>query len=340
MELDIKAVQKYFSMLIHGIPTKLESQEINLNNIAYFCINGIAMTGGLETVITEPLRTQLIDWIYSHQVQPPLYGGFRHSSCHWTPSHTVEESHIAMTYSSLASLLLLGDDFSRVDTPRILEMLKSLQLPNGSFLAHHLGSESDLRFIFSACAICRMLCTFGDLDMDKTINYILGCQTYEGGFAWNQESGEAHGAATYCAIASLSLLGALDRLQNKKLLAYWLSQRQQDGFNGRSHKLTDTCYSFWVGAPLKALGWFDDIVDKQRLISFIFSNYVHPGQFKPNNQGNADFIHTHFSLTGLSFCGFPGLEEVDPVFGFTKKYIPEKILNHIPSWKHSDEIAK
>jgi len=32
---------------------------------------------------------------------------------------------------------------------------------------------------------------------------------------------------------------------------YWLSQRQVDklgGFNGRTNKLIDSCYSFWIGA--------------------------------------------------------------------------------------------
>jgi protein farnesyltransferase subunit beta len=34
-------------------------------------------------------------------------------------------------------------------------------------------------------------------------------------------------------------------------LMYWMSQRQVEvlgGFNGRTNKLIDSCYSFWVGA--------------------------------------------------------------------------------------------
>ena len=40
-------------------------------------------------------------------------------------------SHIAMTYTALASLLILGDDLSRVDRPAVIESLKVLQLPDG-----------------------------------------------------------------------------------------------------------------------------------------------------------------------------------------------------------------
>ena len=40
-------------------------------------------------------------------------------------------SHIAMTYTALSSLLILGDDLSRVNRPAVIEALKALQLPDG-----------------------------------------------------------------------------------------------------------------------------------------------------------------------------------------------------------------
>ena len=40
-------------------------------------------------------------------------------------------SHIAMTYTALASLLILGDDLSRVNRPAVIAALKALQLPDG-----------------------------------------------------------------------------------------------------------------------------------------------------------------------------------------------------------------
>ncbi|KAH0788388.1 geranylgeranyl transferase type-1 subunit beta-like protein [Histomonas meleagridis] len=325
MELDTKAISRYLSFLIKGIPADYETQEINLNNIAYFCINGLAVIGQLDKVIKPELKQKIIDWVYSQQVEPPLYGGFRHSGAHYTPNHTVEESHIAMTYSSIAILLLLGDDLSRVNVPRVMEFVKSLQLPNGSFKGHHLGSEDDVRFVFCAAFLTKVFGTEKEIDVEKSIEYLLDCQTYEGGFA-HQPGDEAHGGATYCAIAALDLWDALDRIRDKKMLAYWLSQRQDDGFNGRTHKLTDTCYSFWIGSPLKVLGWYDDIVDKERLIAFIMSNYKEDsGMFRPNLQSDPDIIHTHFSLLGLSMAGFPGMEEIDPALGFCKKGLPERI---------------
>ena len=40
-------------------------------------------------------------------------------------------SHIAMTYTALASLLILGDDLSRVNRQAVIDALKTLQLPDG-----------------------------------------------------------------------------------------------------------------------------------------------------------------------------------------------------------------
>lgn len=40
-------------------------------------------------------------------------------------------SHIAMTYTALASLLILGDDLSRVNRPAVIKGLMALQLPDG-----------------------------------------------------------------------------------------------------------------------------------------------------------------------------------------------------------------
>ena len=326
MELNIDDIVNFLKTFIDGIPKHFQVMETVLGNVAYFVVNSLAIVGKLDDVLTPEKKAEMIDWVYSNQVQPPLLGGFRHSPAHFTPNHTVEEMHLVMTFSYLATLLLLGDDLSRVDVPRVMEGMKRLQLPSGSFIAHMCGSEDDLRFMYSAAAITKILGTTDGIDVEKAINYTLSCQTYEGGFAY-KPGDEAHGGATFCAVATLSIWNALDRIRDKKMLAYWLSQRQIDGFNGRAHKATDTCYSFWIGCPLTILGWYDDIVDKKRLISFIFSNYCGNGMFRSSPGDSPDLLHTHFSLCGLSLAGYPGLQPLNPSLSFVTKNIPEKILN-------------
>lgn len=323
MELKFEECTNYFQSVIKGLPSRCEIYETSLNNLAYFCVNALAMLGKLDS-LDPKIKSDIITWIYSQQCHEPLSGGFRYSSVHETPNRTVEENHITMTYSSIAMLLLLGDNLERVEKDRIMKDLKSLQNPNGSFKSHHLGSESDVRFSFCAAAICVMLGTNGEIDTEAAVNYVLDCQTYEGGFA-HEPGDEAHGGATYCAISTLKIWGGLDKIKDRRRLAYWMSQRQDDGFNGRTHKLTDTCYSFWIGAPLKTLGWFDEMVDKERLKTFIFSNYVGNGAFRPNSNDDPDILHTHFSIVGLGFCGYPGLEPVNSTLGFVTKNLPEYV---------------
>ena len=324
MELNVDDLALSFQALLKGLPAALQTAEASLGTLVYFAVNSLAMLRRLDSLGAEK-KQALIDWIYSLQVEPPELGGFRSSFCDFTPNHSVEESHLAMAYSYMASLLILGDDLSRVDKARMLEMVKKMQLEDGSFMGHTHNSEADIRYVFCAAAITRMLGDNGGIDVEKAIEYTLNCQTYEGGFA-HAPGDEAHGGATYCALASLDLWNALDRIRNKKMLAYWLSQRQDDGFNGRTNKVTDTCYSFWIGASLRVVGWYDEIVDKERLIAFIFSNYCDVGMFRSSPGVEPDTLHTHFSLCGLSLAGYSEVEPIHPALGFVMKGLPKSII--------------
>ncbi len=63
------------------------------------------------------------------------------------------------------------------------------------------------------------------------MSYFIPHQTYE--YAMAQSPGqEAHGGSTYCALATLSLMGHLDVLPHKDRLIQWLIERQVTGFQG------------------------------------------------------------------------------------------------------------
>ena len=55
---------------------------------------------------------------------------------------------------------------------------------------------------------------------------------------------------TYCGLAALCILGEEHKLDLEALLD-WLVHRQmtaEGGFQGRTNKLVDSCYTFWQGA--------------------------------------------------------------------------------------------
>jgi geranylgeranyl transferase type-1 subunit beta len=59
----------------------------------------------------------------------------------------------------------------------------SQQCADGSFSATRSGSESDMRFLYCACAISHMLGDWSGVDKLKAKAYIDVCTTYEGGIA-------------------------------------------------------------------------------------------------------------------------------------------------------------
>ncbi|XP_009875164.1 PREDICTED: geranylgeranyl transferase type-1 subunit beta-like, partial [Apaloderma vittatum] len=110
--------------------------------IAFFALSGLDMLDSLDVVNKD----DIIEWIYSLQVLPTEDRsnlnrcGFRGSSYLGMPfnpskgpgiSHPYDSGHIAMTYTGLSCLIILGDDLSRVNKDAILAGLKALQLEDG-----------------------------------------------------------------------------------------------------------------------------------------------------------------------------------------------------------------
>ena len=142
--------------------------------------------------------------------------------------------------------------------------------------------------IYCLIAVAHLLNILNPALIENTADFIASCQTYEGGFSSTSQPyfsssspitllneprpplGEAHGGYTFCALASWVMLqpfnpssSSLNQPRvNYKSLLRWLTQMQGTefelgGFKGRTNKLVDGCYSWWVGgcfALLEALG--------------------------------------------------------------------------------------
>lgn len=75
--------------------------------------------------------------------------------------HTYDSGHVAMTYTGLACLVILGDDLSRVCREACLAGLRALQLEDGRFVrtlvSLSLGSRSPLSLCRSFSSAVSML---------------------------------------------------------------------------------------------------------------------------------------------------------------------------------------
>lgn len=114
-----------------------------------------------------------------------------------------------MTYTGLASLIILGDDLSRVNKKAVMAGVKALQQEDGSFYGTK-NEESDMRFVYCAACICHILDDFSAIDIPKMVSFITSSISYDGGLAQGPEL-ESHGGSTFCGIAALSLCGVLEK---------------------------------------------------------------------------------------------------------------------------------
>ena len=305
---------KYFARCLPVLPSHTSSLDNSRVTVAFYSIAGLDILKSLPKSLPYD-SSEIISWIYRLQlITDSDVSGFRGSSCAITSRITrnsYDHVHITMTMTSLLSLLLLGDDLENVERSKIAASLTHLQLPNGSFLATCLSTESDLRFVYCACVVAFILNDWSGINKDLCTNFILQCRTYE--YAFGQNPGaEAHGGSTFCAIAALSLMNRLDDLDHQDNLIRWCIQRQNEGFNGRPNKPDDSCYSWWIGATLKLL-------NKEFLInSYENEKYLHAteshttGGFSKWPNSTADPLHSYLSLAGLSLTKNENLKPIHP----------------------------
>lgn len=307
-ELVRKVHAKYFQRILHLMPSDCSSLDTTRLTFAFFAISGIDILDSINEFSNEQ-KHEAIEWIYKLQVtEAGPKSGFQASPTLPKEAIKYQCGHLAMTYTGLAALLILGDDLSRVDKKSLIEGVKACQNPDGSFTAMITGSESDMRFLYCACCVSYILDEWSGIDLPKAVDYILKSISYDG--AIGQGPGlESHGGSTFCAIASLFLMDKLDVLSDKQLdrLRRWCLMRQDGGFHGRPGKPSDTCYSFWVGATLQMLG-VSHLSDSEANRAFVlYTQDTIAGGFAKFDYVRADPLHTYLGLCGLSLLGEPSL---------------------------------
>ena len=226
-------------------------------------------------------------------------------------------AHGAPTYAAVMVLCIIATCNDASASTAALELLQAIRTPLqqwfislknefGGFCIH-LDGEMDVRATYTVLSVATLLNIMTPTLRDGAIDFLISCQTYEGGFG-GEPGSEAHGGYTYCAVAALELLDALDRC-NVPALRQWLVQRQmsfEGGFNGRSNKLVDGCYSFWQGGALAIVSGYyasqnDFLCDEAMLQRYILlcAQDLNGGlRDKPSKP--RDFYHSCYNLSGLS----------------------------------------
>ena len=181
---------------------------------------------------------------------------------------------------------------------------------------NYINGETDLWSIHCALTVASILnlINFDDIDNDPltkgVVEHIKKCQTFEGGLG-PEPFCEAHAGFTYCGVATLVLLNKLNEIDINALLR-WLVNRQmtkEGGFNGRTNKLVDSCYSHWVGSVFNLLTmtdkkyYFNDelLYDQLSLQAYILfaAQDKDNGGFKDKPGVCFDMYHSNYGTFGL-----------------------------------------
>lgn len=261
-------------------------------------------------------------------------------------------AHAATTYGAVLALCIIAQGDHNAARQAALQLLTAKRLPlylwmrslqqadDGAFVMHHDG-ERDVRATYCLLAVAKLLGILTpQLGSPSAIRFVASCQTWEGGFG-GEPAAEAHGGYAFCATAALQLLRAFDAVDVDALTA-WLTRRQmsyEGGFNGRSNKLVDGCYSFWQGGAMAIVSmyhheketkqtsedpWFAGkkppmVFDEGMLERYVLlcGQDVNGGlRDKPSKR--RDFYHSCYCLSGLSVAQSSSDEADSLSFGHDK----------------------
>ncbi|ONK72736.1 uncharacterized protein A4U43_C04F22640 [Asparagus officinalis] len=224
--------------------------------LCYWILHSLALLG-------EPLDLEFenaaVDFLLRCEAEDGGYGG--------GPG---QMAHLATTYAAVNSLITLGSMWalSSINRDKMYKFLSQMKDPSGAFRMHDAG-EMDVRACYTAISVASIL-NILDYELVKDVgSYIVRCQTYEGGIA-GEPGSEAHGGYTFCGLATMILINEVDRLDLPRLLD-WVAFRQgvECGFQGRTNKLVDGCYSFWQGGVLALMQRLLPIADEQLKLTFV-----------------------------------------------------------------------
>jgi protein farnesyltransferase subunit beta len=121
-------------------------------------------------------------------------------------------TYSAPNYAAVLALFSVGTDqaLQIIDRAAMYSFFLSVKdHPSGGFMMHTDG-EVDTRGTYTVIAIARLLNILTPQLIEGVAEYVVRCQTYEGGFG-GEPHNEAHGGYNFCALATLFILNEVDR---------------------------------------------------------------------------------------------------------------------------------
>jgi len=283
---------------LQGLPRKTSTLSSGQPWLLFWITNTLEM---LKEPLPLPMKLSIVE--YLRACVCPKTGAFT--------GGPYQRPHLAPCYAAMTAITILGipeayDVVQRKGLHDFIVSMRSSSQP-GLFTMHERG-ESDMRAVY--CAIVSATLA-GVLDQTITAgvsDFIVRSQSYEGGIG-AEPFGEAHGGFTFCGTATMCILGEGKKLNLPKL-EEWLVCRQmstEGGFQGRTNKLVDSCYSYWQGAVFPVLQLIQSPQDTPLYDHLALQAYLlvacqstKTGGLVDKPLASPDYYHTCYSLAGLS----------------------------------------
>lgn len=131
-------------------------------------------------------------------------------------------AHLATTYAACNALCIIGTPsaYDAIDKPSLLQFLNAVRDDETGAFRMHVDGEIDVRGAYCAVAVAKLVNITHAIEeklFRGTVDWIVSCQTYEGGMGGVPYQ-EAHGGYTFCGIAALALLGSTGKCDLNSLM--------------------------------------------------------------------------------------------------------------------------
>ena len=106
-----KRHEKFLLRFLDVLPgDRMASYETSRMTILFFAISGLDVLGSLQDVLSEDRRKEIVNWIYSLQTEAGFLGStfMKTENGSKNNQELCDSVHIAMTYTALATLVILG----------------------------------------------------------------------------------------------------------------------------------------------------------------------------------------------------------------------------------------
>nr|KMM68337.1 geranylgeranyltransferase type I [Coccidioides posadasii RMSCC 3488] len=408
---------KYFLRCLKTLlPHQYTPNDSNRMTLGFFIVAGLDLLGFLHASLSESERRAYANWVYHCQLSSGGFRGFTGTKFGDDDQRTAaneawDPANLPATFFALVTLLILGDDLTRVRRKECLRWLRTMQREDGSF-GEVLGANgqieggNDLRFCCCAAGIRYMLRgkdaeylkDVDDIDILRLAAYVEKCQSYDGGFAqapWLEAHDRRyHTRSEYCSMhsqsaefesliewlafrqtnviqednesddeedgetagreeldlpasttrrpslakgAAFSIDEQISSLPVLLAASHWPSEQQNSaGFNGRTNKIADTCYCFWVTGSLAILNRLN-VINADTNRRYLLDKTQHLiGGFGKGVDEFPDVLHSYLGLASLGLLGEPGIDPIDPVLCASQR--TRQHLESLSWWKGSTSV--